>query len=418
MSLSIFDRRESEVRSYTRTFPAVFERSKGAYLYDTAGKAYIDFFAGAGTLNYGHNDERIKQAVIDYLQADGVVHGLDMATVARRRFHEAFERIILQPRALDYKVQFPGPTGTNAVEAALKLARRVTGRATVVAFTGSYHGLSTGALAVTSGRPFRHPAYTCTNDVVFMPFDGFLGEETDTLSYLTRFFEDDWSGLDLPAAVLVEVVQAEGGVQVAGTKWLRGLAELCLKHDTLLIIDDIQVGNGRTGTFFSFEPYGLVPDIVVLSKAIGGLGLPLSINLLKPELDQWKPGEHSGTFRANNLALVAASAALSYWETDRFATEVMRKGEKLDAGLRGMQSRYPDLKLQVRGRGLIYGTEIPDPALAGAVAREAFRQGLLVELCGSKKNVLKCIPPLVINDEELERGLSIIERSLQKALQA
>lgn len=414
--MDIFDRQESEVRSYSRKFPVVFDRSVGATLIDVEGKSYVDFFAGAGTLNYGHNDERIKQAVIEYLQANGVVHGLDMATVARQRFHETFERVILQPRRLNYKVQFPGPTGANAVEAGLKLARRVTGRATIVAFTGSYHGLSTGALAVTSARYFRHVSYTQTAGVVFMPFDGFLGADADALAYISRFFEDNSSGMDLPAAVLVEVVQAEGGVNVAGERWLQGLAELCRRHGSLLIIDDIQVGNGRTGTFFSFEPYGIVPDIVLLSKAIGGLGLPLSVNLLKPELDQWMPGEHSGTFRANNLALVAATQALHYWETDNFAAQVLEKGRALEFGLRKIQLRCPELGLKVRGRGLIYGLEIPDPALARAVACEAFQQGLIIELCGSQETVLKCLPPLVICDEDLTRGLDIIERSLQTVL--
>jgi diaminobutyrate-2-oxoglutarate transaminase len=304
------------------------------------------------------------------------------------------------------------------VEAALKLARRITGRANVIAFTGSYHGLSAGALAVTSGRYFRHPAYTQTANVVFMPFEGFLGEGVDTLGYMRRFFEDSSSGLDLPAAVVVEVIQAEGGVNIASAQWLQGLEQLCRKHDTLLIVDDIQVGNGRTGTFFSFEPFGLVPDIVVLSKAIGGLGLPLSINLIKPELDQWKPGEHSGTFRANNLAIVAATEALRYWETDDFATEVNKKGDAFESGLHQIQDRHSELKLQVRGRGLIYGLEIPDPQLAIEVAREAFKQGLVIELCGSQKTVLKCLPPLVIRESELKSGIDIIDRALQAVSQS
>jgi len=414
--LETFDRRESEVRSYIRTFPALFERSQGARLYDVTGKEYIDFFAGAGTLNYGHNAAPLKQALIAYLQNDGVVHGLDMATTARRDFHETLERVILQPRGLDYKVQFPGPTGANAVEAALKLARRVTGRRTIVAFTSSYHGLSTGALSVTSGRYYRHPIYTHTEDVVFMPFDGYLGEDVDTLAYIRKFFEDTWSGLDLPAAVLVEIVQAEGGINIARPAWLQGLAELCRAHGTLFIADDIQVGNGRTGTYFSFEPYGIVPDIVTLSKSIGGLGLPLSVNLLRPELDQWKSGEHSGTFRANNLALVTARAALEFWADPAFATEIQRRSQRLEAGLRKIQATHPVLNLKVRGVGMIYGLEFSDAALAKALAQETFQQGLIIELCGSTNRVLKCLPPLVISDEELQKGLALIESSLQAVL--
>lgn len=413
--LDLFDRRESEVRSYIRAFPALFERSQGACLFDVQGRRYLDFFAGAGTLNYGHNDPGINQALIAYLQANGVVHGLDMATTARQQFHADFERIILQPRGLNYKVQFTGPTGANAVEAALKLARLTTQRANVIAFTSSYHGLSLGALSVTSGRFFRHAAYTQTENVTFMPFDGYFGPAVDTLAQLRRLLEDSWSGLDLPAAVLVELVQAEGGINIPSRAWVQGLAALCQEFGMLLIVDDIQVGNGRTGTFFSFEQFGVVPDVVLLSKAIGA-GLPLSVLLLKPELDQWQPGQHSGTFRANNLALVAASAALRFWETPTFEADIQRKSQQLAKALIDLADRYSALRLAVRGIGLMYGLEFGDPTVAKAVAQTAFENGLIIELCGSRNTVLKCMPPLVISDEELMEGVGLIEKSLQSAL--
>src|ERR1035438_6928249 len=283
---NIFDRRESEVRSYCRSFPAVFDRAQGPFLYDESGREYIDFFAGAGTLNYGHNHPRIKQAVMDYLQRHCVVHALDMWTVAKREFLETLETVILKPRKLDYKVQFTGPTGTNAVEAALKLARKVKQRSNVIAFTNGYHGLSAGALAITGNRHFRNEVLVNRLDVSFMPYDGYFGPEVNTLDYLRRFLLDNSSGVDLPAAIVIETIQAEGGINVAQNDWLRGLQAICREFDILLVVDDIQVGNGRTGTFFSFESAGIVPDIVVLSKAIGGLGLPMSVNLLTPELDQ------------------------------------------------------------------------------------------------------------------------------------
>ena len=413
--LEIFDRRESEARSYIRAFPALFERAVGSCLFDAQGRRYLDFFAGAGALNYGHNDPGIKQAVIAYLQADGVVHGLDMATSARQRFHAEFERVVLQPRGLQYKVQFPGPTGANAVEAAIKLARLVTQRRNIIAFTSAYHGVTLGALSVTGGRFYRHPAYTQTADVTFMPYDGYFGPTVDTLAQLRRLLQDGWSGLDLPAGVLVELVQAEGGVNIPSPAWVQGLAALCREFGMLLIVDDIQMGNGRTGTFFSFESHELVPDVVLLSKSIGG-GLPLSVLLMKPELDQWQPGQHNGTFRANNLALVAATAALRHWETPAFSADIRRKGQLLAEALSALVARHQALDLVTRGVGLLHCVEFVDPALARAVARAAFDNGLVIELCGARGAVLKCMPPLVISDAELLEGAALIEKSVQDAL--
>ena len=235
----VFERCESEVRSYCRAFPAVFNRAQGAFLYDESGREYIDFFAGAGTLNYGHNHPRIKQAVMEYLQHDGVVHALDMWTVAKREFLETFEALILKPRNLDYKVQFTGPTGTNAVEAALKLARKVKQRSNVIAFTNGYHGLSAGALAITGNRHFRNEAFVNRLDVSFMPYDGYFGEDVNTLDYLRRFLLDNSSGVDVPAAIIIETIQAEGGVNVARLEWLRGLEKLCREFDILLIVEPV-----------------------------------------------------------------------------------------------------------------------------------------------------------------------------------
>ncbi len=413
MNHNVFERIESNVRSYCRSFPRVFEKGRGAYLIDETGDEYIDFFSGAGTLNYGHNNPGIKKAVIEYLERDGVVHGLDMWTVAKRTFLETFERIILKPRHMDYKVQFTGPTGANAVEAALKLAKKVKKRSNIIAFTNGYHGLSAGALAVTGNRHFRTEEFVQRQNVSFMPFDGYFGDSVNTLEYVKRFLGDNSSGVDIPAAMIVETVQAEGGINVARAEWLQGLESICREFDILLIVDDIQVGNGRTGTYFSFERSEIQPDMIVVSKAIGGLGLPMSMVLIKPNIDQWKPAEHTGTFRGLNLAFVAAAAALTYWEDGRFTDEIMRKETILSTLLHKIKADYHRLSMKVRGVGLIYGIEMPRPEIAKEIVREAFQRKLIIELAGPEDQVIKFLPPLVVEETVLEKGVKIIEDSIK-----
>ncbi|MEC9341992.1 MAG: aspartate aminotransferase family protein, partial [Pseudomonadota bacterium] len=313
--MEIFEELESEVRGYIRAFPAVFDTAKGSHLYDEQGNRYIDFFAGAGTLNYGHNHPGISQALIEYLRKDGIVHALDKATIAKRDFMDKFQSVILKPRGLDYKMQFTGPTGTNAVETALKLSRMIKQRSNIIAFTNGYHGLTMGSLAVTGNAFYRDESYGVRHNSDFMPYDGYLGPDINTTDYLRRFLKDQSSGVDLPAAIIVETVQGEGGIHVASIPWLQQLEKICREFDILLIVDDIQMGNGRTGSFFSFERAGITPDMVTLSKAVGG-GLPMALLLMRPELDRWQPGEHTGTFRGNNLAFVAATKALEFWDDD------------------------------------------------------------------------------------------------------
>jgi diaminobutyrate-2-oxoglutarate transaminase len=414
--MNIFDQLESEVRSYCRDFPAVFDKAQGPYLYDVDRRQYIDFFSGAGSLNYGHNPPAMVQAICDYLAANGIVQSLDLWTTAKAAFLEAFESVILKPRGLDYKVQFAGPTGTNAVEAALKLARKVTRRANVIAFSRGYHGLSAGALSITANAKYRNEAFVNRLNVSFMPYDGYLGEHVDTIEYLRQVLTDRSSGVDLPAAVVVETVQAEGGVNVARDEWLRQLEEVCRRFDILLIVDDIQVGCGRSGRFFSFETAAIVPDIVLLSKSISGMGLPMSLVLMKRELDQWRAGEHTGTFRGNNLAFVSATAALRYWENERLSCHVLRMGEVLEQTLGRVAREYPDARARIRGRGLIYGFQVADAALAERISHVAFQKGLIVERCGAEGDVLKCLPPLVIDAAVLEEGLNILAGSVGTAL--
>ncbi|MCC3311573.1 diaminobutyrate--2-oxoglutarate transaminase [Nocardia africana] len=407
---TVFETLESDVRGYCRVWPTVFDTARGAWLRDEQGREYLDFFAGAGALNYGHNNPILKAALLDYLSRDGLIHGLDMSTVAKRDLLEAMRDLILVPRGLDYKIQFPGPTGANAVEAALKLARKITGRATVVNFTNAFHGMTLGALAVTGNAAKRAGAGVPLPHVHPMPYDGYLGG-VDELAWIERMLDDTSSGVDKPAAVIVETVQGEGGVNIAGAAWLRRLAELVAARGILLIVDDVQMGCGRTGPFFSFETAGITPDIVTLSKSIGGYGLPMALVLMKRELDQWAPGEHNGTFRGNNPAFVTARVALEeYWRDDRLELATLARGERVRAGL----ARVADAVggLSTRGRGLVHGLVFDDASEAGKVSRVAFEEGLLVETSGANDEVVKLLPPLTITDFELDHGLDILTRAV------
>ena len=413
--MRIFEQIESQVRSYVRHFPTVFASAKWSTLCDEQGKEYIDFFAGAGTINYGHNNPVVSDALIDYIKGDGIVHGLDKATTAKKQFLEKLYYTILQPRHLEYKVQFCGPTGTNAVETALKIVRMVKGRSNVISFTNGFHGLTMGAMAITGNAFYRDEAFINRANVTFMPYDGYFGNGTDTALYLRKFLEDTSSGVDLPAAVILETVQAEGGVNVASFQWLKDVEQVCRDFDILLVVDDIQVGNGRTGTFFSFEEAGINPDIVILSKSIGG-GLPLSLVLMKPELDQWKPGEHTGTFRGNNLAFVASTQLLSYWDNGDFPDAIRYREGILKERLGQITEKYAELGVEMRGRGLIYGLYFPQQGFSGHVTAEAFERGLVIERAGAKNDVIKFLPPLVIEEELLRQGLEIIDDSIAACL--
>ena len=417
-ALEVFDRRESEVRGYIRAFPTVFDRATGSTLVDADGREYLDFFAGAGVLNYGHNNPAFTRALIEYLERDGIIHGLDMATSAKQAFIEAFERIVLQPRGLDHKLQFTGPTGANAVEAALKVARQATGRSTVVAFTNAFHGLSLGSLAATGNSHYRSAAGVGLDDVARLPYDGYLGADVDTLDLLEKMLDDPGSGLDLPAAVIVEAVQGEGGINVARAPWLRRLRALTEARGILLILDEIQAGVGRTGAFFAFEESGILPDIVTVSKSISGSGLPMSLVLLRPEVDVWKPGAHTGTFRGNNLAFVSARVALeTYWADSAFTDAIAAKSALLREGLERIAADHPEQGFVVRGRGLMYGLACDgDRTLAGRISKAAFGRGLVIETSGAFDEVLKFLPALTIDEDELRRGLAIVRESLDAVL--
>lgn len=411
--MRIFDRLESEVRGYIRSFPTIFTKAQNAVLTNEAGDQYIDFLAGAGTLNYGHNNPVIKQALLNYLESDGIIHGLDMATSAKKHFMQTFEDLILKPRKLQYKLQFTGPTGTNAVEAAIKLARNATGRQSVISFTNGFHGVTLGSLSLTGNKKYRDAAGVTLSNVHHAPYSGYFGQDVDTIAMLDKLIGDPSSGVDHPAAVIVECVQGEGGLNVAGMNWLKKLEQLCRRYEILLIVDDIQAGCGRTGTFFSFEPAGIRPDIVTLSKSLSGYGLPLSLVLLKPEHDVWKPGQHNGTFRGNNMAFVTAAAALEhYWSDSRFQTSIEKKAQIITQYLDNLVRSYPDAAMSRRGRGMMQGLAFQDPALADRVTELAFQNGLIIETSGGRDEVIKLLTPLTIEQEKLLAGLDILEQAL------
>lgn len=410
--MNIFEQHESEVRGYCRNFPAVFSSAKGAWMTDTSGQRYLDFFSGAGVLNYGHNNDRLKQPLIRYLLGDGITHTLDMYSEAKQRFIQRFYDVVLKPRGMSYKFQFPGPTGTNAVEAALKLARKVTGRQTVVNFTNGFHGMTLGALAVTGNSFKRAGAGVPLHHTCAVPFEGYLGQEIDTLAYLEAMLIDNGSGMEVPAAVIVETVQAEGGVNVASNEWLIRLRKITKQHGILLIVDDIQVGCGRTGAFFSFEDAGIEPDIITLSKSLSGYGLPLALVLIKPALDVWSPGEHNGTFRGHCPAFVTATAALDFWVDNSLELAVRKKSKLVERRLNAMVQDQ-GIDAHVRGRGLIWGVEFTDRTLACAISQACFECGLIIETAGIDDQVLKLLPSLTIDEADLNHGLDIIEQSLQ-----
>ena len=417
--LETFERLESGVRSYIRSFPTTFDTARGCHLWDEDGREYLDFFAGAGVLNYGHNNPKMKQALLSYVERDGIAHSLDMASVSKAEFLERFHEVVLAPRGLgDFRVQFPGPTGTNAVEAALKLARKVTGRNQILSFTNAFHGMTLGALAVTGSAFKRAGAGIPLAHGTAMPFDGYFGDDVDTIDYLRRYIEDQSSGLDLPAAIVVETIQAEGGINVAGFEWLQRLEALAREFEILFVVDDIQVGNGRTGPFFSFERAGLHPDIITLSKSLSGFGQPLSITILRDELDIWEPGEHNGTFRGNNLGFVTATASMDYWRDDALTRHVDAMGAIVEEALAKMVAAWPGAGARSRGRGLIHGLELPGEGRAKRVCAEAFARSLIMETSGPSGEVIKVMPPLVIEEPLLRDGLGRLAEAVEAVMKA
>lgn len=410
--MNTYEKYESNVRSYCRKWPVEFSYAKGSIIKDENNNEYLDFFNGAGALNYGHNPEYIKEKLINYLQNDGIIHSLDMHAKSKRELIDYLQENILIPRNLDYKIMFPGPTGTNAIESALKLARKVKKRNNIFALMGAFHGMTLGSLALTTEKAAREGAGITLGNVTHIPAPYAMGGKFDTLAYLEEILTDDHSGIEKPAAIILETVQAEGGIYVLDKEFLKGIREICDKHDILMIVDDIQVGCSRTGTFFSFERANIIPDLVVLSKSIGGYGTPLSLLLMKPELDIFNPGEHNGTFRGFQLSMVAAKAGLEMAINEKVPEQVKNK-EKLVVEFLEKEIK-PLLKenQEYRGIGLIWGIDFKDGKLARKVLDKCFEKNLIIELAGREDAVLKIMPSLLIEDELLLKGLNIIKDSI------
>ena len=411
--VAVFDEHESAARGYCRRFNVLFSQARGSRMLAANGSSYIDFLAGCGALNYGHNDPDMSAALVAHIQRDGLAMGLDLHTDAKRQFLTLFSSRILAARGLDYRVQFTGPTGANAVEAAMKLARKVTGRQNIIAFTNGYHGVSMGALAAT-GNQYNRMGLPLPG-ITRMPYDKYFGVNVETADYLERMLEDPSSGVDPPAAILLEIVQGEGGLNAARPSWVRRVAELAQRCGALLIVDDVQAGCGRTGTFFSFEGMALEPDLVVLSKSISGYGLPMSLLLVRPDRDQWRPAEHNGTFRGNTHAFVTAAVAVDkYWSNDWLARQVERNASTVGAALRDMAALVPGAYR--KGRGMMQGLHVGTGELADAICRLCFERGLIIETSGPRDEVVKVLAAINTPTDVLEQGLAILRRAVVDAV--
>jgi diaminobutyrate-2-oxoglutarate transaminase len=429
--------RESNARSYPRRLPLALRRAEGLYVEDVEGRVFIDCLAGAGTLALGHNHPVVIEAIQKVLDDRLPLHTLDLTTPVKDRFVQDLFALLPADFARSAKIQFCGPTGADAVEAALKLVRTATGRSTVLAFHGAYHGMTQGALALMGNLEPKRPLEGTLQNVQFLPFPydyrcpfglgGTAGIQAG-LSYIGTVLSDPESGVPSPAAAILEVVQGEGGVIPAPDEWIAGVRALTARAKVPLIADEVQTGFGRTGRMFAFEHAGITPDVVVLSKAIGG-SLPLSVVVYHEELDQWRPGAHAGTFRGNQMAMAAGSATMRFIESEALHVAAETHGRTLRQRLRQFQTQYPEIG-DIRGRGLMVGAELvdpagpcdalghppPNPALASAIQARCLSHGLIVELGGRQGSVLRLLPPLIITEEQLFHVLDILEASIAQAV--
>ncbi|SLM62479.1 MULTISPECIES: diaminobutyrate--2-oxoglutarate transaminase [Dickeya] len=427
---------ESNVRSYPRKLPLVIRQAQGVWVTDVEGNDYLDCLAGAGTLALGHNHPEIVASIHAFLSSGLPMHTLDLTTPLKDAFCET---LLAQLPGGDarYCLQFCGPSGADAVEAALKLAKTYTGRGGIISFSGGYHGMTHGALAVTGNTGPKDAVHNLMPGVQFLPYPheyrcplGLGGEAgvTALCHYFSAFIDDVERGMSLPAAVIVEAVQGEGGVNPAPVRWLQTLREVTQRHGILLIVDEVQAGFARTGSMFAFEQAGIEPDIIVMSKAVGG-GLPMAVLAIRREYDAWKPGTHTGTFRGNQMAMATGKTTIEILLRDRLAAQANARGEWLTQQFAHLQARFPCLG-QVRGRGLMLGIEIVDDrqaadatgahpldaALAAAIQQHCFRQGVLLERGGRQGNVVRLLPPLVITQPQCAQVVTRFERALIDAL--
>ncbi|OBX11434.1 diaminobutyrate--2-oxoglutarate transaminase [Gallibacterium genomosp. 3] len=429
------DKMESNVRSYPRKLPLAIAKASGCWVTDVEGKEYLDFLAGAGTLALGHNHPAIKQAILDTVASDLPLHTLDLTTPLKDAFTE--ELLSFFPKD-KYCLQFCGPSGADANEAAIKLAKTYTGRGNVIAFSGGFHGMTHGSLSLTGNLSAKNAVQNLMAGVQFMPYPheyrcpfgigGEAGAEAVT-AYFENFIEDVESGVVKPAAVILEAIQGEGGVVPAPVKFLQKVREVTQKHGILLILDEVQAGFCRSGEMFAFEHAGIEPDIVVMSKAVGG-SLPLAVLAIRKEFDVWKPAGHTGTFRGNQLAMATGYASLKIMREQNLAQNAKERGEYLKSALQTLAKEYPCIG-HIRGRGLMMGIEIVDPTkqpdrtgaypgnpdLAAAIQKACFNNGLLLERGGRNGNVVRVLCPIIITQAECEEMIKRFTQALVNALQ-
>ncbi|MFD1887798.1 diaminobutyrate--2-oxoglutarate transaminase [Paenibacillus wenxiniae] len=435
--LKLQEQKESNARAYPRHFPLVISKAKGMIVTDTEGRQYYDCLAGAGTLALGHNPDVVVEAIREMLDQQIPLHTLDLATPLKLAFMEELFSLLPEQMRDHAKIQFCGPTGADAVEAAIKLVKTATGGRSILAFHGSYHGSTQATMAMSGNLSKKQHLQSLLPDVHFLPFPyeyrcpfGVGGEMTAQLSaqYIEHVLDDCESGIAAPCGVIVETVQGEGGAIPAQIEWLRELRRITAERGIPLIIDEVQTGFGRTGRMFSFEHAGIVPDVIICSKAVGG-SLPMSVILYKEELDRWQPGAHTGTFRGNQMAMATGLATLRYLREQRVLDNVQQRSQQMMTRLRSLQAIIPAIG-DVRGRGLMIGIEMVEPSgtpdrlqhfpasgrIAEAVQRRCFANGMIIEVGGRHSSVLRFLPPLVITEQETETVLRIFERSIYEAL--
>lgn len=391
--------RESQVRGHSRLFDSVFARGIGGVLVDVDGRRSIDFLSGHGSLNYGHNDPDMLKALVEHLQHHGLSAGLDLHSSAKQRFVKAFCGLVLAPRGMSHRLQFTGPGVDDGLAAALALARKVTGRTGVITFSHSHTGAASGPLA----------------GALRYPYDGVGAAGSGGLELLGRLLGDPGSGVVPPAAIVLECVQTESSLRAASGRWVRQLAALARRHGALLVIDDRIAGGGRCGGFFSFEGLGVMPDLVLPTQSIAGLGLPMGLLLVRPDRDRWAPAELSSPFQHNHHAFVAAAVACEkFWTDGQLQRTVAQRASLLIAGLQGVAALLPPpahpADVRIVGRGLLQGLRLPDAAMAREVVMACFRRGLVLGTAPADDALLRLMPPLTAPTLLLEQGLAILYR--------
>jgi 2,4-diaminobutyrate 4-transaminase len=422
------EKRESNARTYPRHFPFAVAEASGSYIRDLDGNVFIDFLTGAGVLSLGHNHPELVAAATE--QMGIFTHGLDMPTPAKDAFTEAQLSMLPVGMRDRMKIQFCGPTGANAVDAALKLCKTATGRGGIVSFQGGFHGSSHAAMAVTGNVGQKRPITNGMPGVSFFPFSSCsrcplaLDPETcqtNCVSFLERALRDPNGGLELPAAVIMEMVQGEGGVIPARKEFVQRVRRLTRELDIPLVVDEVQTGCGRTGTWFAFEAYDIEPDVIIASKALSGMGLPVAIVLYAEELDTWAPGAHTGTFRGNQLAFAAGTRTIEIIRRDDVLGNVRAREDQIRGRLTEELAGHPAV-LEIRGKGLMWGIELTAPGdgrtvaeLAEDVQARALRSGLIIELGGRDDCVVRMLPPLNVTAEVVDMALTILLRSVEDA---